>query len=69
MATYNPRGNSNVNFQLYLGVMSLVGALPGIWGGLVANLARWEFAAAKRLAELRSIEGHPSPDRNADRED
>jgi hypothetical protein len=69
MATYNPRGNSNVNFQLYLGVMSLVGALPGIWGGLVANLARWEFAAANRLAELRSIEGHPSPDRNADRKE
>jgi hypothetical protein len=67
MATYHPRGNQNVNFQLYLVVMSLVGALPGIWGGLVANLARWERAASNHLAELRSMEGHPSPDSDADR--
>lgn len=68
MATYHPRGNPNVNFQLYLGFMSLVGALPGICGGLVANLAHWELAASNRRAELRSKEGHPSPDSDADRE-
>ena len=68
MATSHPRGDANVNFQLYLGFMSLVGALPGICGGLVANLAHWELAASNRRAELRSKEGHPSPDSDADRE-
>ena len=69
MATYHPRGNPNVNFQLYLGFMSLVGALPGIWGGLVANRARWELAESNRHAELRSTEGHPSLGSDADREE
>lgn len=68
IATYQPRADY-ANIPLYWGVMSLVGAIPGIWGGLVANLARWELAASDRRAELRSMEGHPSQGKGEDRKE
>lgn len=43
LATYQPRA-AEVNLRFYWTVMSLVGALPGVLGGLAANQARRNLA-------------------------
>lgn len=68
MATYQPRADY-ASIPMYWGFMSLVGAFPGIWGGLVANRARWELAELNTHAEHRSIKRHPSPGSGADRKE
>ena len=68
MASYRPRSDF-ASIPLYWGVMSLVGAFPGILGGIFANQAREEAAEAIRQAELLSMEGHPSQDADAERQE
>jgi hypothetical protein len=56
LATYQPRA-TQVNIQLYWVVMTLVGALPGICGGLAANRARRNPADRISDGELGPIHG------------
>jgi hypothetical protein len=60
LATYQPRA-AEVNIRFYWAVMTLVGALPGICGGLAANRARQSLADRIAEVELRPAEGplHP----------
>ena len=58
LATYQPRA-AEVNIPFYWAVMTLVGALPGICGGLAANRARQETCGAGclRVPNLRPADG------------
>jgi hypothetical protein len=52
LATYQPRA-AEVNIQFYWAVMTLVGALPGICGGLAANRARRRLEEPTSDADFR----------------
>jgi hypothetical protein len=56
LATYQPRA-SEVNIPFYWAVMTVVGALPGICGGLAANRARERLADQIAEVEFRPAEG------------
>jgi hypothetical protein len=61
LATYQPRG-AEVNIPFYWAVMTLVGALPGICGGLEANRAWQRLAKPISDAEIRPADGPSDPD-------
>jgi hypothetical protein len=56
LATYQPRAGE-VNIPFYWAVMTLVGALPGIYGGLEANRALQRLAEPSSDAEFRPAVG------------
>ena len=56
LATYQPRAGE-VNIPFYWAVMTLMGSLPGICGGLEANRAWQRLAEPSSDAEFRPAEG------------
>ncbi len=61
LATYQPRA-AEVNIQFYWAVMTLVGALPGICGGLAANRALQRLAEPISDADFRPADGPFDPE-------
>ncbi|MGO9468586.1 MAG: hypothetical protein ACLQVF_31025 [Isosphaeraceae bacterium] len=61
LATYQPRA-AEVNIEFYWAVMTLVGALPGICGGLAANRARQRLAEPISDADFRPADGPFDPE-------
>jgi hypothetical protein len=61
LATYQPRAGE-VNIPFYWTVMTVVGALPGICGGLAANRAWQRLAEPISDAEFRPADGPSDPE-------
>ena len=61
LATYQPCA-AEVNIPFYWAVMTLVGALPGICGGLEANRAWQRLAEPIPDTEFRPSDGPSDPD-------
>lgn len=61
LATYQPRA-TEVNIPLYWVLMTLVGAIPGVCGGLAANRARRNLADRISEVELRPVDGPSDPE-------
>jgi hypothetical protein len=60
LATYQPR-SGEINIPFYWIVMTVVGAVPGICGGLAANRAWQRVAEPSSDAESRPADGSSDP--------